>query len=209
MGRLSREFFGIAYMIEYIRQVAIDKVTCLDSTNMHLVYSLWNVPGLLPLLHTPGIVVQKIKKGADLMTPGLAGPPFPDRAKKDAIVAVADLDNPSVPVAVGTCQIDISALTSTAGVKGVAVETTHWAGDELWDWSTSGKSGIAAPESLHGWLEDDGEEVAQGTEGLSLEEPTDEDATGYVDILLFLSRSRKGPLSMDYHDVVSLTTHSC
>lgn len=187
MERLNRESYGSAYMTDYIRQVCFgNRVKLFDSTNMSLVYSLWNVPGLLPLLHTPGIVVQKIKKGADLMTPGLAGPPFPDRAKKDAIVAVADLDSPSVPVAIGTCSIDISVLRSTAGVKGVAVETMHWAGDELWDWSTSGKPGIAAPESLEGWLDEDEEDVTNGTNGLSLGDAADQDTTGYVGMLSFL-----------------------
>lgn len=139
-------------------------------TDAASVYMLWKIPGLLPLVHTPSIVVQKMKNGADLMTPGLAGPPFSERAKKDAIVAVADLDKPSVPVAVGTCRIDISALKTTQGEKGCAVETFHWAGDELWDWSTSGKSGTPAPDSLDGWLEDETDGLTSATAAVSLEE---------------------------------------
>lgn len=135
-----------------------------------VVYTLWSVPGLIPLLHTPGIVVQKMKGGADLYTPGLAGPPFPARAKRNAIVAVASLDKPSVPVAVGTCRADVSALQTTQGSKGAAVETMHWAGDELWDWSTSNKSGIAPPESLDGWLDDGLGNLKSNTEVLSLED---------------------------------------
>lgn len=129
---------------------------------------LWKLPGLLPLLHTPAIVVQKMKGGADLMTPGLAGPPFPQQAKKGAIVAVADLDKPSVPVAVGTCHIDISSLGSTQGAKGCAVETLHWAGDELWNWSTSGRAGIESPESLDGWLGDEADNLAGKTGSVSI-----------------------------------------
>ncbi|EDN03837.1 hypothetical protein I7I51_05286 [Histoplasma capsulatum] len=45
------------------------------------VYTLWRHPRLVPLLHTPNLVMDKLYGGADLMTPGLAnGPPFPARA---------------------------------------------------------------------------------------------------------------------------------
>lgn len=123
------------------------------------VYTLWQNPGILPLLHTPSVVVQKLQGGADLMTPGLAGPPFPTGATKGAVVAIASLDTPSVPVAVGVCEIDVSELKETRGAKGHAVKTVHWSGDELWDWSTSGKSGTIAPENLEGWLDGVAEDV--------------------------------------------------
>ena len=115
------------------------------------------------------MVVKKIKGGADLMTPGLAGPPFPEQAKKGAIVAVASLEEPSVPVVVGTCLIDISSLQKAQGEKGHAVEVFHWAGDELWDWSTTSKSGIPPPETVDGWL-DTNDELADGVENLALED---------------------------------------
>lgn len=69
------------------------------------VYTLWKHPQLVPLLHTHEPVVKKLQGGADLMIPGLAGgPPFPEKAKKGAIVAVASTDRPSVPVAVRKMQ---------------------------------------------------------------------------------------------------------
>ena len=86
------------------------------------------------------------------MTPGLAGPPFPGGARKNALVAIASVETPSVPVAVGTCVIDVADLQTTQGAKGHAVETFHWAGDELWDWSTSGRPGSASPAEIPGWL---------------------------------------------------------
>ena len=85
------------------------------------------------------------------MIPGLVGPPFPAKATKGSIVAVASLENHTVPVVVGTCAIDVSSLQQTHGVKGHAVQTLHWAGDELWDWSTTGKPGTVIPEELEAW----------------------------------------------------------
>lgn len=119
--------------------------------NGDTVYTLWHNPNLTPLLHTPAMVIDKIKGGADLMTPGLAGPPFPQYAKQGAIVAMSSLDNPTVPIVVGRCEIDISSLSSARGAKGKAVEIFHWSGDDLWNWSTSGKPGLSPPDELAEW----------------------------------------------------------
>ncbi|KAF2092888.1 hypothetical protein NA57DRAFT_61992 [Rhizodiscina lignyota] len=133
------------------------------------VYTLWRNSALLPLLHTPSIVVSKLQQGADLMTPGLAGPPFPPRAKKDAVVAIASTESPSVPVAVGVCEIDVSALQKVQGTKGHAVRIEHWMGDELWGWSASGKPGASAPESLPGWMPQEEDDIAEKMEDLDIE----------------------------------------
>ena len=86
------------------------------------------------------------------MIPGLArGPPFPAKAVKNATVAVASLEKPSVPMVVGTCEIDVKALSQVQGVKGRAVSSIHWDGDEIWAWSQSGKLGGSAPEHIEGW----------------------------------------------------------
>ena len=137
-----------------------------------LVYTLWKNAGILPLLHTPNIVVDKLRTGADLMTPGLAGPPFPSKAKKGSLVAVASIENPSVPVAVGTCVIDVSSLESVKGAKGHAVQTAHWCGDELWAWSAIGRPGTNAPQHLEEWLEDgqNGGDLVHQTEDLDLDD---------------------------------------
>src|SRR5690242_18506396 len=95
------------------------------------------------------------------MTPGLQrGPPFPKEATKGAVVAIASLEAPTVPMAVGTCLIDVSSLGSTQGMKGHAVETFHWAGDELWSWGTGNKPGRDAPASIEGWDEQKGEDAS-------------------------------------------------
>lgn len=117
-------------------------------------YTLWHNPKIVPLLYTPLYVVEKLQGGADLMTPGLQrGPPFPNKATKGAIVAIASLEAPTVPMAVGTCVIDVSSLGSTQGMKGHAVETFHWAGDELWAWSNANKPGRDPPASIDAWDE--------------------------------------------------------
>lgn len=117
-------------------------------------YTLWHNPKIVPLLYTPLFVVEKMQGGADLMTPGLQrGPPFPAKATKGAIVAIASLEAPTVPMAVGTCEIDISSLDQVYGMKGQAVSTFHWAGDELWSWSTSNKPGRNPPDTIEGWDE--------------------------------------------------------
>ncbi|CEO58867.1 Putative Filamentous baseplate protein Ligatin [Penicillium brasilianum] len=141
------------------------------------VYTLWHNPNLVALLYTPEMVMRKLHGGADLMTPGLANePPFPERAVKGAVVAVAGLDKHTVPLFVGVCEIDVSALGEVQGTKGHAVRGLHWEGDELWAWSSSSRPGRPAPEYLKGWdeEEDDTEEVEEAVGGLTLEEKSDQ-----------------------------------
>lgn len=141
------------------------------------VYTLWNNPNIVPLLHTPEFVMKKLHGGADLMTPGLANdPPFPERAVKGAVVAVASLDRHTVPLFVGVCEIDIAGLGEVQGTKGHAVRGLQWEGDEIWAWSSSSRPGQPAPEYLEGWddeIEDDdegekqeGEDVDHVNEGV-------------------------------------------
>lgn len=144
------------------------------------VYTLWKQPGIVPLLHTPGFVVQKLQGGADLMTPGLAnGPPFHQKATKGAVVAIASLEQPSVPIAVGTCLIDISSLGSVQGSRGHAVQTIHFAGDEIW---SHGKPGTNPPESIEGWLatKDDEQKLAEKAAELDIDD--DNEDQGGVDL---------------------------
>ena len=87
------------------------------------------------------------------MTPGLGrGPPFPPKATKGSIVAVASLENPSVPMVVGVCEIDVASLQQVRGAKGRAIRGEHWDGDEIWAWNHGGVSGGAqAPDEIEGW----------------------------------------------------------
>ncbi|CBF88269.1 putative RNA binding protein Ligatin/Tma64 [Aspergillus nidulans FGSC A4] len=138
------------------------------------VYMLWHNANIVPLLHTPEFVMGKLRSGADLMTPGLANePPFDERAVKGAVVAVASLDRVAVPLFVGVCEIDVSALGEVQGTKGHAVRGIHWEGDELWAWSPSSRPGVPAPEYLEGWDEVEEEREAgieEKVQGLELED---------------------------------------
>ena len=111
------------------------------------------------------------------MTPGLAGPPFPSRAIKGVIVAVASLEKPSVPMFVGVCEIDIASLQKVQGLKGHAVRGQHWAGDEIWAWSPIGKSGGDAPEFIEGWDANEAS-VDAGMQSLSIDSEEDESSGG-------------------------------
>jgi translation initiation factor 2D len=140
--------------------------------NIHVVYTLWRNAQIVPLLHTPNFVISKLQGGADLMTPGLAGgPPFPAKAKKGAVVAIASLESPSVPLVVGRCEIDVSALEKVQGAKGHAVQSITWFGDELWAWSSGGKAGGEAPEVLQDWLKSDQvDEITEKTDQLVVQD---------------------------------------
>ena len=142
------------------------------------VYTLWQNPGLVPLLHTQDFVIEKMKTGADLMIPGLAGgPPWPGRAKQGTVVAVAGMTNATVPACVGTCKLDISTLGDVRGQKGAAVEGIHWEGDELWNWSQTGIGGRPSPEGIQGWeahLPGAGSTAAKDMASLALDDEDDE-----------------------------------
>ncbi|KAL8988983.1 MAG: hypothetical protein Q9169_008462 [Polycauliona sp. 2 TL-2023] len=124
----------------------------LEDRFLPTVYTLWMNPRLVPLLHTPDVVLQKLRGGADLMTPGLApGPPFPSKATQGSVVAIASLEKPSVPMVVGICEIDVASLKEVRGAKGHAVRGEHWDGDEVWAWSQNGTGGGHAPNEIEGW----------------------------------------------------------
>ena len=116
------------------------------------------------------------------MTPGLArGPPFPENATTNAVVAIASTENPSVPKVVGICEIDVSSLTQVQGAKGHAVRSEHWEGDELWAWSLSGTPGGAAPVEIAGWMcQDTDTGLSQEVKSVALEDNDEEDDGGGV-----------------------------
>ena len=118
------------------------------------------------------------------MTPGLAGgPPFPVKAKKGAIVAIASTDKPSVPLAVGTCVVDVASLGRVQGAKGHAVQTMHWSGDEIWSYSVSRKPGVSPPDNIPGWLQDDEiQNIAGRTEGMDIDDDEEEDGGVTLDV---------------------------
>lgn len=147
------------------------------------VYTLWRNPTIVPLLHTPDVVLQKLRGGADLMTPGLAGPPFPAGATRGSIVAIASLEKPSVPMVVGVCEIDIASLQEVRGAKGHAVRGEHWHGDEIWSWSAGGGTGGQAPEDLPEWNSGNGVDgLAKKMTEVHVEDSDDEPGQGGVPV---------------------------
>ena len=134
------------------------------------------------------------------MIPGLArGPPFPLKATKGSIVAIASLEKPSVPMVVGVCIIDVAALQQVQGIKGHAVRGDHWDGDEIWAWSHGGKSGGVAPDHIDGWDAKTAEQLNQGVDNLSLESPEDDGEGG----VLLTSDANQQPTKGHYNGLVA------
>ena len=150
------------------------------------VYTLWRHPRMIPLLHTPDVVIQKMQEGADLNTPGLArGPPFPSKAVKGATVAVARYENPSVPLVVGVCEIDVASLTEVRGQKGHAVRPVHWEGDEAWAWSQNSHGGGSSPDQLPAWYSEEIAALEKSAQALIVDDDDkagDDDEDGGVSL---------------------------
>ena len=126
------------------------------------------------------------------MTPGLAnGPPFPPRATKGAIVAVASIDRPTTPLVVGTCEIDVASLGRVQGAKGHAVRSEHWEGDELWAWSINGKPGTKAPDHLEGWAVSVEKELQDGMKEATLDDEEEDDKDGGVPLTAAAPQEKK------------------
>jgi len=101
-----------------------------DSELIPTVYTLWNAPFILPIIHTHPHVIEVLEGGADLMLPGTA-PPFPEKVKKGSIVAVADTKNPMIVKAVGRSALNLGQITKVIGTTGVAVDVYHTNDDML------------------------------------------------------------------------------
>lgn len=174
----------------------------LEDKLLPTVYTLWRNPGIVALLHTPDVVLQKLRAGADLMTPGLAhGPPFPPRATKGSVVAIASVEKPSVPMVVGICEIDVSSLQVVRGAKGHAVRGEHWDGDEIWAWSQSNGAGGKAPEVVDGWENGIGNGMASFSDQVSqinIDDSDDEHGEGGVPVENSIHESRNVVVQNDY-----------
>ncbi|KAK9323479.1 hypothetical protein V1517DRAFT_289326 [Lipomyces orientalis] len=101
-----------------------------DDTLIPTVFTLWKCPFLLPIVQTWSPVIEKLRNGADMMLPGLI-PPFPLTLKTGSIVAIASAERPTVPLAVGICNIDLGSITRVQGQHGKAILIIQCYGDEL------------------------------------------------------------------------------
>ncbi|KAI5463130.1 hypothetical protein BGZ63DRAFT_471269 [Mariannaea sp. PMI_226] len=124
---------------------------------------------------------EKLKLGSDLMISDLLKAPdakWDVRARIGSLFAVASIRKDTVPLWIGTCQVDIYSLgDDLQGQKGVAIKALHWVGDECWSWKGRGIGGQQPPDALKGWtgltspltlptgsltLEDENEEANEG-----------------------------------------------
>ncbi|KAK6840802.1 hypothetical protein PG987_001662 [Apiospora arundinis] len=173
------------------------------------VYTLWQNPNIVPLLHTPDFVVdQKLSHGSDLMIPGLVksrGAAWDARAKKGAVVAVAGLQKDTVPMWVGTCDVEVCKLgNDLRGQKGVAVKGLHWAGDEVWSWRPLGSGGREAPEALEGW-QGLTEDMTGAIKDMKLEdEEADADADDGGGVALSSNKTTEDPQSRGRDDLAEV-----
>ncbi|KAL8709777.1 MAG: hypothetical protein Q9220_005563 [cf. Caloplaca sp. 1 TL-2023] len=184
VGKDLRQASGTLYVGSYDGEEYRVLWIKLEEKLIPTVYSLWRNPGIVPLLHTPDVVLQKLRGGADLMTPGLArGPPFPPKAKKNSVVAIASLEKPSVPMVVGVCQIDVGSMGDVRGSKGHAVRGEHWHGDEVWAWSQGGGGGGQAPDEILQWdSSGDTGDLEDRMEKVNIEDSDHEDDGGGISI---------------------------
>ncbi|TGZ76539.1 hypothetical protein EX30DRAFT_312329 [Ascodesmis nigricans] len=122
------------------------------------IYTLWRIPGLLPVVRTHDPVIEKLLGGADLMIPGLVGPPWTE-AKVGDIVAVEG-GRKGVAMAVGILEVDLKEVERVQGERGRAVKILHWWGDEVWNMG-SGEE-VPAPDGVA--------QAVEGVEALKVEE---------------------------------------
>ncbi|KAK9365318.1 hypothetical protein V1509DRAFT_585440 [Lipomyces kononenkoae] len=101
-----------------------------DETLIPTVFTLWKCPYLVPIVQTWSPVIEKLRNGADMMLPGLI-PPFPSSLKTGSIVAIASNERPTVPLAVGVCNLDLGTITKVQGQHGKAILIVQCYGDEL------------------------------------------------------------------------------
>ncbi|KAK9452101.1 uncharacterized protein V1518DRAFT_410359 [Limtongia smithiae] len=94
------------------------------------VFTLWKCPYLVPILCTWSPVIEKLRNGADMMLPGLI-PPFPSTVSVGSVVAIASSERPTVPLAVGVCNMNLASVSRVQGSHGKAVMIVQCYGDEL------------------------------------------------------------------------------
>lgn len=93
-------------------------------------YTLWECPYIAPILLTPRPTILALQNGADLMARGVFDP-LPEKAPVNSVVAIATLDSPTVPVAVGVAVVDCSDIheedTGKAAITVNVVDDTLFA----------------------------------------------------------------------------------
>nr|KAJ3421712.1 Eukaryotic translation initiation factor 2D [Polyrhizophydium stewartii] len=104
----------------------------LDGPLVPTVYSLWKCTRMVPCFETPGAVMPKLFNGADLMLPGVLSPPGSLGDFKPGDVMGVCVRGSKVPLVVGVALISSAEHARVGRSQGRALQTLHFAGDELW-----------------------------------------------------------------------------
>lgn len=107
------------------------------------IFTLAAHPTLLPTIPTHPHVIHRLISGADLLAPGLAGPPSNLDLKEGDMIAIL-ATGCDIPLGVGRLAVDATELRER-GKRGKAVGLMHCWGDHLW---TAGKTPVKIPFTL-------------------------------------------------------------
>lgn len=107
------------------------------------IFTLHAHPTLLPTIPTHPHVIHRLISGADLLAPGLAGPPSSLDLKEGDLIAIM-ATGCETPLGVGRLAVDARELKER-GKRGKAVGLMHCWGDHLW---TAGKTPVKIPFTL-------------------------------------------------------------
>lgn len=95
------------------------------------VYTLWNLPDMMPVFTTWPPVLDRLLGGADLMLPGLVAPPdgLPDL--REGQMCAINLTNSRAPIGVGVTAMSTAQMVAAA-MKGRGIIVLHTYLDHLW-----------------------------------------------------------------------------
>lgn len=180
----------------------IPMVFKLDDAYYPTVYFLWECPGAVPSFVTHQSVIDRIKKGADLMTPGVtpSGFPGPEQFGKipnHAIVSIHDVNN-IASQAVGVTVMSSLDMFLTGG-RGKCVKVFHAVNDLLYSMNSKKteavpqlglpqlacKESSSSPEATpDASPEEPGESLIEAIDALDLSEAEKDSGKGTMDEVL-------------------------